>query len=149
MKVVGIGLPKTGTTTLKKALEILGVEHEVGDHVHLYNETPKADIYILTVRESVDTWFDSVKRWDKIVGNRPEIRVQRLRMYGSDTPNESWKSKYEKHARKWMKSKDKTVELMCWDCGQGWEDLCAVLGLPIPKVPFPHANKNTRYAKGA
>jgi sulfotransferase family protein len=30
--------------------------------------------------------------------------------------------------------------LLGYEVGQGWEPLCAFLGVPVPGVPFPHAN---------
>ena len=30
--------------------------------------------------------------------------------------------------------------LLEWRAGDGWEPLCAALGLPVPAEPFPHVN---------
>jgi hypothetical protein len=30
--------------------------------------------------------------------------------------------------------------LLCWKPGDGWEPLCAALGVEVPDEPFPHAN---------
>ena len=31
--------------------------------------------------------------------------------------------------------------------GDGWEQLCPFLGVPIPEEPFPHSNKTTKTAE--
>ena len=30
--------------------------------------------------------------------------------------------------------------LVEWQPGDGWEPICDALGVPVPDVPFPHAN---------
>jgi hypothetical protein len=30
--------------------------------------------------------------------------------------------------------------LLVWEAADGWEPLCAFLGVPVPDAPFPHAN---------
>lgn len=142
MKVVGVGLPKTGTTTLKKALDILGIDNEVGDFVHILPNYPKADVYILTIRETPQVWFDSVLRWDKVVGDREVIKRQRIRMYGSEKPKKNWIDKYNDHNDLWRGIAN--CHVLCWERGDSWCELCEILGVDIPAVPFPHENKNTR-----
>jgi hypothetical protein len=31
-------------------------------------------------------------------------------------------------------------QLIDWCPGDGWEPICAALGVPVPEVPFPHEN---------
>jgi len=134
--VYGIGLPKTGTTTLKKALEILNVEAEVGDYVHFL---PKWEgQLILTIRKDALIWYESVLRWNDRVG--PSIIVQRLQMYGSGQPQEYWKEIYRFHQATCSKLPNCLV--VCWENGDGWEQLCEFLHVPIPDIPFPHLNKS-------
>jgi len=136
--IYGIGLPKTGTTTLKKALEILGAEAEVGDYVHFL---PKWDgKLILTTRNSTNTWYDSVLRWDRKHKMSTAILAQRGIMYGSETPEGYWKNIYYHHNR--VCSKLPNCLVVCWENGDGWKELCEFLNVPIPDVPFPHLNKN-------
>lgn len=33
--------------------------------------------------------------------------------------------------------------VLVWSVGQGWEPLCNFLGIPVPKIPFPHSNDTT------
>jgi len=136
--IYGIGLPKTGTTTLKKALEILGVEAEVGDYVHFL---PKWDgKLILTTRFNTYTWINSVMGWDRSHEFSEGIITQRLKMYGSSRPEQYWMYIYNHHLRTCSKLPNCLV--VCWENGDGWKELCEFLNVPIPDVPFPHLNKN-------
>jgi hypothetical protein len=36
--------------------------------------------------------------------------------------------------------------LLVYESGQGWEPLCDFLGLPVPQVPYPDANKREDFA---
>ncbi len=36
--------------------------------------------------------------------------------------------------------------LLEWQASQGWEPLCAALGLPVPEEPFPHVNTKEEWA---
>ena len=31
--------------------------------------------------------------------------------------------------------------LLVFECREGWEPLCAFLGVPVPNEPFPHVNE--------
>ena len=35
--------------------------------------------------------------------------------------------------------------LVVWNTGDGWEPICAALGLPVPEIPFPHRNRRGEY----
>ena len=35
--------------------------------------------------------------------------------------------------------------LVEWQPGDGWEPLCRALGVPVPKLPFPHENRTADY----
>ncbi len=35
--------------------------------------------------------------------------------------------------------------LLVFDVAQGWEPLCAFLGVPVPDTPFPHRNTTTEF----
>jgi hypothetical protein len=54
------------------------------------------------------------------------------------------KAAYERHNADVRASapKDRLVE---WQLGDGWEPLCAPLGLPVPDEPFPHANTTEEF----
>jgi len=137
-----VGLPKTGTTSMRKALEVLGlkkgVDFECGDYVHFRKWD--ADKYILTLRESEEVWYDSLVRWAEKKKDDKKIRAQRKKMYGAEMPNDSFKEKYLDHITRCAKECD---ELLIFITGRdGWGLLCDWLGKEIPDVPFPHKNKN-------
>jgi len=136
--VIGIGLPKTGTSTLKEALRILGVNAEVGDYVH-FMKSWDSDILILTTRLSEEVWYESVLRWNEKVGGMKNIQDQRVKMYGTSQPKEYWKNIYLHHNSTCRKLPN-VVEL-CWEKGHGWKELCAIVKKPIPNVAFPHLKK--------
>jgi hypothetical protein len=35
--------------------------------------------------------------------------------------------------------------LLVYEVGQGWEPLCAFLGVPVPDAPFPHVNTRAEF----
>jgi len=35
--------------------------------------------------------------------------------------------------------------LVDWQPGDGWEPLCAALGVPVPDAPFPHVNTTAEF----
>ncbi len=35
--------------------------------------------------------------------------------------------------------------LVIWNVGDGWEPICAALGLPVPAEPFPHKNTTAEF----
>ena len=146
MKVYGLGLPKTGTTTLIKALEILGFTKEdivVGDYVYFLDRSKFKGKFILTVRESPSIWFNSVNKWAKRPDKQSKkLKNQRLRMYGKRMPEKDlFIDKYLFHNREMVIKFDPLV--VCWERHDGWLELCDYLELPIPNVPFPHLNKQT------
>lgn len=46
---------------------------------------------------------------------------------------------YERHNEE-VRREVPPSRLLDYEVGQGWEPLCAFLGVPIPSVPFPHVN---------
>lgn len=46
---------------------------------------------------------------------------------------------YEEHNRNVIENCP-TDKLLVFEAGQGWEPLCKFLDVPIPDVPYPHAN---------
>ena len=37
--------------------------------------------------------------------------------------------------------------LLVWEAGDGWQPICAALGLPLPDMPFPHQNTKEEFIK--
>ena len=172
MKVIGIGLPKTGTTSLKQAFISLGLkfggihtlfdksyEAHCGDSFCLPKDKYKTmDLdfpgakFILTLRKDVDTWYDSICRWSVRFKGDQGLLAQRKRMYGSEMPDTSFKGQYMDH---WyevveyfqnvygLEAKDKLL-VVSFDGGDGWKEICEFLDIPVPTVRFPHKNRNKK-----
>lgn len=135
MKVYGTGLPRTGTTSLSKALEILGYEvvhycpitnpntlsqlrgaqHEAYvSSEFLLNADLTRDVWILLHRES---WVDSM--WN----------------LGQDI------CQWQSHIDSWNTMKSVVREnILHFSIADGWQDLCAFLGKPTPSTAFPFVN---------
>ncbi len=164
MKIFGIGLGRTGTWSLTKALEILGYTavhypHRVSQlaeydaatdetlaawYPALYTMYPDAR-YIYTFRP-VDTWLDS---WKRVIAVKPEethpiTRQTWISLYGQeDFDPEVWESRWLDHylkAKQFFEGKsDQFLEISITE-GEGWEKLCPFLDKPLVEAPFPHAN---------
>lgn len=183
-KIFGVGLSKTGTSSLGEALNILGIKTihypfddttykqlTKGDYnLHLLKQyqgivdIPVAPYYaqldeafpgsrfILTVRD-LESWLRSVdKHWELMMKwwhNYPDFkRFQEfisVAVYGSIAyKKERFEFVYKTHAKNVLdyfngRSADFLVMDICG--GDGWEPLCTFLNVPVPEVPFPHANE--------
>jgi hypothetical protein len=38
--------------------------------------------------------------------------------------------------------------LLVWQATEGWDPICAALGLPVPDEPFPYKNTTENWLKG-
>jgi len=168
IKVIGIGPPRTGTTTLKAALKTLGFvpgnESDpfatclVGDGVclpydrfkELDNRYPEAK-FIYTHRKDPNTWLESVIRRTDVIKDNEGVLRQRKRMYGSrEVDPELYLLYYNKrladvHEYFWDKYGDDThtkIRFLCWENGDEWPQLCNFLHRPPPSINFPHKNKS-------
>ncbi len=156
-KIFGIGLSKTGTTSLNQALIELGyksvhypqrAELFSGDFGCLDDYDAATDIpiapyypqlderypgskFILTVRE-VDDWLQSMERWLS-QNRRPSEFVLRVRMavYGVVAFHAGrLRYVYEKHVRDVKEYfKDRPADLLALNicAGEGWGKLCSFL----------------------
>lgn len=162
--VFSCSLPRTGTTSLKAALKILGYSKEeihVGDQQVLpYNRFKDNDVrypdakFIFTKRISGEKWLASVRARTKVIGGNEAIMRNREKMYGDrNVIPELYLPRYYRrevdvmshfidvYGDRW---KDKLL-VICWeqnDSDTNWEMLCSFLGVDIPDVEFPHKNKS-------
>jgi hypothetical protein len=164
-KVFGIGLSRTGTTSLNKALEILGYSSrhypedmnvfekiDAGTDItvaikyrHLDKKYPGSK-FILTERR----WFEWIKSMKKHYDKHPaETRGKfvlkiRTATWGTIRFNPiKLTYRYLKHnmevKRYFKHRKDNLLVLRITD-GEGWEKLCPFLRKKIPNTPFPKLN---------
>ena len=158
MIVANIGFPRTGTTSLKKALEILGIDNKfVGDHMCIpldryktFDRDNPGAKFIFTIRKLPEIWYASVERWAEKHTN-DMLRNQRLNMYGKETPE--FYTYIDAYHRRYFdvlnyfkdnypgKLKEKLL-ILCAENGDGFQKLCPFLGVDMPGVSYPFLNKN-------
>ena len=166
MKIFGVGLSRTGTTSLAHALHILGfstyhspatidlvLKHEA------VVDTPVAIGYqfldlmfpsakfILTDRPEAD-WLRSCELyWRRNLSNQNEFcRKLHMGLYNSvHFSAEKFSAARRRHLQSvkeyFSERPDDFLELRVCE-GEGWEQLCQFLGKPIPQCPFPHQNQS-------
>lgn len=172
MKVFGIGLARTGTTSLTKALRILGYRavhfptsfdqilyHDAATDTSVAYRFEELDRlfpgskFILTIRDEKG-WLASYSRFRglqvRIGKNWPMMReARRVReiLFGTqEFDPEAWLAGYRRHTARvleYFADRPQDLLVMNITAGDGWEKLCPFLGKPIPAVPFPNLNKKS------
>ena len=165
MKVFGIGLSRTGTTSLTEALRILGyralhfpTRMDQVDEYDALTDTPVAMMFkefdnsypgsrfIYTIRD-MQSWLESM-RWFMPTMDRPDIGAVALNacdvLYDTRTyDRDKLVAAYQRHHEAVIKHfKDRSGDLLVLDIvgNAGWEKLCSFLRKPLPNKPFPHEN---------
>lgn len=183
-KIFGLGLSKTGTSSLEEALNILGFPtiHYPFD-LATYNELRRGEYklsilqqyrgivdipvapyyaqldkaypgskFILTVR-NIESWLKSAeKHWELMMKwwhNYPEFKKFHefigAAVYGSIEFNEGrFRFVYNTHVKNvidYFSGRDNDLLVIDICSGEGWKKLCEFLQVPLPEVPFPHANE--------
>ena len=170
MKVFGIGLSRTGTSSLTTALARLGLHahhfprsREMIATVDAATDTSVAAWYreldalypgskfILTVRR-LPEWLDSCEAlWRTYFDMFDEFTasIHRL-LYGrEDFDRAAFALAYARHRDQVLsdfKGRDRDLLVLDICAGEGWDRLCPFLGIDIPPAEFPC--KNTRAALG-
>jgi len=197
LRVVGAGLPRTGTHSLKLALE-----HLLGGHCYHMSEIPghpfelgpdwtlalaggapdweamlskyvatvdwPASMFwrelreaqpdalvLLSVRDSVETWYQSLNETILPVARRalvPDWNEGRglLDLFERFTGTAQWDdpsrlmAAYERHNDTVKKSVPQN-RLLVWSAPEGWAPICQALGLPISDEPFPWVNRRSEW----
>jgi hypothetical protein len=118
----------------------------------IYDAYPDAK-YVLTVREDPEVWFQSVNRHVKRgAGDNFKFRQY---IYGEEFPEkarEKYLNQYHAHnaaVRKFFIEQNADFIELCWERGDGWNELCQFLEEPVPKAPFPHANRDPSRIKSS
>lgn len=199
LRVVGAGLGRTGTASLKLALErLLGERcyhmYEVSERSHhiavwaaaargeavdwdqllsaygatvdwpacafwheLAGANPDA-VVLLSARESAQQWWASMERTivevlrRPVPDDRPELLRHRtmVRELLSRTFTPQWEdpaaamAAYERH-NEHVRAAAHPARLVQWRPGDGWQPLCAALGVDVPAEPFPHENTTASF----
>jgi hypothetical protein len=165
-KIFGIGLSRTGTTSLHAALGILGFRsihypqldrlYELVDDHDAASDTPVACSYrqldarypgsrfILTVRD-FRAWLESTRAFsDRPVPVEQWKREVRLRTYGVlEWDRSALLRAYHRHIEdvlEYFAHRPEALLLLDITAGEGWKPLCAFLGEPVPGIDFPREN---------
>jgi hypothetical protein len=165
-KVFGIGLGRTGTTSLAQALEILG--YSCVDYPHSVEVTDVYDAatdetvacefallssrnprskFILTIRD-IEEWLDSYEECFRRIPEgtpvHPVIARTYKKLYGQVTwDREVWRDGYENHVERVRKfSSSHPVLTINITEGAGWDKLCPFLNKPVPEEEFPWKNRS-------
>lgn len=167
MKIFGIGLSKTGTTSLAKALELLGfrVDHRGGAFVHrtpaelahldgatdelatsyrLLDERYPGAKFILTIRAS-ESWLKSCSHHFRQPLEPGTWGTQQIEaLYGTTVfDREKFLAGYARHRREveeYFRHRPHDLLVIDVSAGEGWGRLCPFLGRPIPAESFPKEN---------
>ena len=203
LKLVGAGLGRTGTLSLKQALERLldrpcyhmlevfgrpdhvavwqaAIDGSLPDWDKLFDgfvavvDWPAAAFWreiadtnpdapvLLSTRASPEEWWQSADRtilevfrseprpdgqaddhWRKMVTDLLEKRFVH-----DFLDAEAAKAAYERHNEEVRKAIEPS-RLVEWQPGDGWEPICAALGVGVPDEPFPHTNTTGEFRSRA
>ncbi len=169
-KIFGIGLSKTGTSSLNGALKVLGyksIHFPISmEEIHSYDAAcdisvsyrfKELDIlypgskFILTIRD-LNQWLDSCENhFGKKVNLgelspklRDFLRINRLLNYGTvNYDRVLFQEAYQRHIQQvqnYFAHRSQDLLTMNISSGEGWERLCHFLERPIPEQPFPQEN---------
>lgn len=141
--------------------EILGGYRATVDMPGCFYYKQLADFYpdakvILTERPS-DEWFRSciatIFNRDRPGGSIAERRAHPIGRFADDaTPfnqdlthdRDYMIGLFERHNEE-VRRAIPAERLLIYDVRQGWEPLCAFLGIAVPEIPFPHDNSTPAY----
>lgn len=164
-KIICIGLGRTGTTSLCKALEILGFStvHYPHDPKKALQENDAvadetvaacfeelAELYpdakfIYTIRNAIN-WADSYARCfqklDPDHQQHPVVVRTYQTLYGTDEfDRAAWIHGFVEHDIRVREFFEKSqAAFLEFEAIQGWAPLCPFLGVEIPETPFPWLN---------
>jgi hypothetical protein len=163
MKIFGIGLTRTGTTSLTEALKSLGysaihcpMSYEEIDKHDASTDTAVAarfeflDVlypnskFILTIRD-LDSWIDSAASLTRSV-NDPIWKLEtRFKLWDSFVfDREKFIEGYHKHHSSvlyYFKNRPNDLLILDLKTTRKFEKLCSFLDKPIPSDDYPHLNK--------
>ena len=165
MKVFGIGLSRTGTSSLTVALAHLGFHsyhfprsREMIDDLDAATDTSVAawfrDLdasypgsrFILTHR-SLPEWLESCEAlWDTSYNKFDSFTCGIHRqIYGrEDFDRAAFLTAYARHHDQVLRhfaGRDRDLLLLDICAGEGWDRLCPFLGIDPPATPFPYLNR--------
>lgn len=169
-KIFGIGLSRTGTTSLAETLKQFGiniVHYPSEDALYSVHNDGACDIpaaahfveldkkfpnskFIYTVRDK-DDWLHSMERYlerkkERVIGGW--MRENRIKIYGQlEFDKDIFSKKYDEHNKKireYFKSRKGDLLILNICTGKDMEHLFKFIGIDNPHMKrFPHANKRS------
>ena len=110
---------------------------------------------LLSTRESAEAWWKSADRtiFEIMKGEAPPpgdnpwmdmVTALFRNTFADPRDKDACLAAYERHnaAVRAGVPADRLVE---WQPGDGWEPICAALGVPVPDEPFPHVNSTEEF----
>lgn len=169
-KIFGIGLSKTGTSSLDGALKILGYKsihfpismeeidrYEASCDISVSYRFKELDRlypgskFILTIRD-LNQWLDSCENHFGKKVNLSDLppklseflRINRLLNYGTVSYHRVlFQEAYQRHiqdVKNYFNQRPQDLLIMNISSEEGWERLCHFVERPIPEKPFPQEN---------
>lgn len=107
--------------------------------------------FILTIRKDEKVWLKSLQKHTKRNSSEKSRRLRSI-FYGNDDPFLNgilYEKFYLKHNKNIINkfNNDKRFLAVCFETGDGWQQICEFLNKEIPNKPLPHVN-NTASKKG-
>ena len=163
----GIGLGRTGTSSLCEAFRLLGYHNVL--HNPPFEALATADAgadngvlifykyldykfpgskFVLTLRER-ESWLRSMEyanRIFRVTSLDDDVPIMR-RMTIYETvrfDREKYSAAYDRHhaeVRRYFRDRGDDLLEMNINEGEGWDRLCPFLGVGVPDVPFPHLHQ--------
>jgi hypothetical protein len=196
LRLVGAGVGRTGTHSLKLALERLlaGPCYHMlevfghPEHVPMWQAAANGDmpdwndmlrdyvaivdwpgasfwrelseanpeaVILLSVRADADAWYRSADKTIFEITRRPPppesaewfamwTDIARNRFTNQLEDRDAAVAAYERHNDD-VRANAPADRLVEWKPGDGWEPLCAALGVDVPDEPFPHVNTTDEF----
>lgn len=163
MKIFGIGLTRTGTTSLTEALKLLGYSavHCPMSHEEIKNHEASTDTavatrfefldllypgskFILTTRD-LDSWIESAASLRRSAYDPIWQLETRSKLWGSFVfDKEKFIEGYHKHHLKvsdYFKNKQNDLLVLNIKESDKFKKLCGFLNKPMLNVDYPHLNR--------
>ncbi|GAF72344.1 unnamed protein product [marine sediment metagenome] len=166
-KIFGIGLPKTGHTSLTRALEILGyksikipiacvnddlsIKYDSLKDYNAWTDTPITmkyteldklypDARFILLHRNIITWEESCSFWFSL--DIPDYHNLHKSIFGSASYVDVYTSYYNNLFSYFLNYRCGSKYIILDICAEyGWSQICEFLNKDIPNVSFPHLNK--------
>lgn len=168
-KVICVGLPRTGTTSLGASIRYLGYNHlsykeenqklfkndkisslmKIIENYDSFDDTPWPFLYKQIDRLFPDSKFIlSIRKtpeiWFKSICNLRDILGPSKDHSPPYDEKDKQINRYLRHnndVQKYFENIPNKLLIVCWENGDGWKEICSFLDHSLPEIPFPHAHK--------